>query len=92
MSLLAWAVLGAVAGTIARALHPDPEPGGLVATIAVGVVGAVIGGGIGAALLGASIRGFSGWSLIVALVGALLLLVIYRLATPHSTDPRHRSA
>ena len=78
MSILAWILLGLVAGAIAKWIHPGPDPAGWIATLVVGVVGAIVGGfifnlfGMGAA------SGFNLWSLIVAVVGAIICLAIYR--------------
>jgi uncharacterized membrane protein YeaQ/YmgE (transglycosylase-associated protein family) len=80
MGIVAWIILGLLAGAIAKAIHPGPDPGGILVTMLIGIVGAFIGGWIGSALLGRGLTGFSLWSLLLAIVGAYLLLVIYRLA------------
>ena len=81
MSILAWIVLGLLAGAIAKAIMPGTDPGGIIVTMIIGIIGAFIGGWIGAMLTGTGLTGFSFWSLVLAVVGALLLLWIYRLAT-----------
>jgi uncharacterized membrane protein YeaQ/YmgE (transglycosylase-associated protein family) len=82
MGIIAWIVLGLIAGMVARAIMPGRDPGGLVVTVVIGMAGAVIGGLI------AEWAGFEGlesffelrtW--IVAILGSLLLLAIYRAAT-----------
>lgn len=83
MGIIAWIVLGLIAGAIAKALMPGPDPGGIIVTILIGIVGAFIGGFIGAAVTGVGINGFSLWSLVLAIVGALILLWIYRATTRH---------
>ena len=75
MSLLAWMVFGFVAGLLARALMPGKDPGGFVATTAIGIVGAVVGGWIGTKLGFGTVTGFDLRSLGVAIVGSLALLV-----------------
>lgn len=75
MGLLAWVVFGFLAGLLARALMPGKDPGGLVATTAIGIVGAVVGGWIGTRLGFGTVTGFDLRSLGVAVVGALVLLV-----------------
>ena len=75
MSLLAWMVFGFVAGLLARALMPGKDPGGFVATTAIGVVGAVVGGWLGTKLGFGTVTGFDLRSLGVAIVGSLALLV-----------------
>ena len=87
MSILAWIILGLVAGAVAKAIHPGPDPGGLLVTMLVGIVGAFVGGLIGHALFGAGITGFNFWSFLLAVVGAFVTLVVYRAAV--HTAPRN---
>jgi uncharacterized membrane protein YeaQ/YmgE (transglycosylase-associated protein family) len=75
VSLVAWIVFGFVAGLLARALMPGKDPGGFVATTAIGVVGAVVGGWLGTKLGFGTVTGFDLRSLGVAIVGSLVLLV-----------------
>ena len=81
MTILAWIVLGLVAGAIAKALMPGRDPGGIIVTMLIGIVGAFLGGFLGNTITGAGLNGFSLWSIILAVVGAMLLLWIYRLTT-----------
>ena len=81
MSIIAWIVLGLIAGAIAKALMPGNDPGGLIVTMLIGIVGAFIGGFLGNTLVGRDLSGFSLWSLVLAVVGALVLLWIYRMVT-----------
>ena len=86
MGILAWIILGLIAGAIAKAIMPGRDPGGLVVTMLIGIVGAVIGGFLGNMIFG--IGGVSGVdirSILIAVVGALLLLWIYRVATRRRT-------
>ena len=85
MSIFAWVILGLIAGAIAKAVHPGPDPGGVVVTMIIGVVGAFIGGLIGHSLFGQGVTGFNLYSFLLAIGGAFLLLVIYRLATRRSS-------
>ncbi|AHG91316.1 Transglycosylase-associated protein [Gemmatirosa kalamazoonensis] len=82
MGILAWIILGLIAGAIAKAIMPGRDPGGFIVTALIGIVGAVIGGFVGNMLFG--IGGVSGVdirSILIAVVGALVLLWIYRMAT-----------
>src|ERR687895_44481 len=81
MSIVAWIVLGLIAGAIAKALMPGRDPGGIIVTILIGIVGAFLGGFLGNMIAGTGLNGFSLWSIILAVLGAMLLLWIYRLAT-----------
>jgi uncharacterized membrane protein YeaQ/YmgE (transglycosylase-associated protein family) len=81
MGILAWIVLGLIAGAIAKAIMPGRDPGGFIVTALIGIVGAFIGGFLGNLITGAGLNGFSVWSILLAIVGSLLLLWIYRLTT-----------
>ncbi len=76
MSIIYWIILGFVAGGIAKFLMPGKDPGGLIITILLGIAGSVIGGYLGG-MLGIAGNGMLG-SLIIATVGAVLLLLLYR--------------
>lgn len=79
MGFLSWIVFGLIAGAIAKALHPGPDPGGCLGTIIIGVLGAVIGGWLGSMFFNiATPNDFSLQSFLVAIAGAILLLIIYR--------------
>ena len=85
MGILAWVILGIIAGAIAKAIMPGRDPGGFIVTALIGIVGAVIGGFLGNMIFG--IGGISGVdirSILISVVGALLLLWIYRMATRRS--------
>ena len=79
-ALLFWIIVGLIAGALAKLIMPGDDPGGIIVTIIIGVVGAVIGGwllsllGIGA---GAGSGGFI-FSIIAGIIGAVILLAIYR--------------
>jgi uncharacterized membrane protein YeaQ/YmgE (transglycosylase-associated protein family) len=85
MSILAWIVLGLIAGAIAKALMPGKDPGGIIVTMLIGIVGAFIGGFVGSLLTGTGLNGFSAWSIVLAVIGAMLLLWVYRLTTRSRT-------
>ena len=80
MGIIAWIVLGLIAGAIAKALMPGPDPGGVIVTMLIGIVGAFIGGWLGNLIVGYGLNGFSVWSIVLAIVGAIILLWIYRVA------------
>ena len=81
MSFLAWIVLSLIAGAIAKAIMPGNDPGGIIVTMIIGIVGAFIGGLLGNTIMGLGINGFTWQSLLLAIVGALILLWIYRMTT-----------
>lgn len=78
MGLLSWILFGLIAGAIAKLLTPGRDPGGCILTMIIGAVGALLGGFIVSALGFGGISGFDLRSLLIAIVGAILLLVIYR--------------
>lgn len=79
MGIIAWIVLGLIAGAVAKLLMPGRDPGGLIATILIGIVGAVIGGFIGNQLGWGGVDGLNLASIGIAIVGALVLLLGIRL-------------
>ncbi len=82
MGILGWIFLGLIAGAIAKTLHPGDDPGGVLSTMLVGVLGAILGGAIASALgLGGIDSFFSLGTWLVAILGSLLLLVIYHAVT-----------
>ncbi len=78
MGILAWIFVGLIAGVLGKLIMPGDDPGGIIVTILIGMVGAVVGGFIMQALFGAGSGGFI-YSIIVATIGAILLLALYRL-------------
>ena len=85
MGIIAWIVLGLIAGAIAKKLMPGRDPGGFFITIIIGIVGAVIGGFIGSSLGVGDVTGLNLWSIVLAVVGAMVLLLIYRMVTGRRT-------
>ena len=79
MGILTWIVFGLVVGVVAKFLMPGSDPGGLIVTILLGIAGAVVGGFIGTQLGFGSVRGFDLRSLMIAVVGAIVLLLAYRM-------------
>ncbi|MCC3406883.1 MAG: GlsB/YeaQ/YmgE family stress response membrane protein [Microcoleus sp. PH2017_10_PVI_O_A] len=82
--IIAWIVLGLIAGAIAKAIYPGTQGGGFIATTALGIVGAVVGGYLAQALRigGATAAGgFSLWSIALAVVGAIVVLFVWGLLT-----------
>jgi uncharacterized membrane protein YeaQ/YmgE (transglycosylase-associated protein family) len=85
MGILSWIVFGLIAGVVAKYVMPGPDSGGIVLTILLGVAGAVVGGFIGAQMGYGSVTGFDFRSLLIAIGGALVLLVGFRLVLPQLT-------
>ncbi|MGV9255781.1 GlsB/YeaQ/YmgE family stress response membrane protein [Streptomyces sp. NPDC003697] len=91
MGIIAWILIGLLAGAIAKMLLPGKDPGGIIITMLIGVAGGLLGGWLGKVIFGVdSIDGFfdlSTW--IAAIVGSLILLVLYRLVTGDRRSHRH---
>ena len=85
MGILAWIVVGLIAGALAKLIMPGDDPGGIIVTIIIGIVGAFVGGFVVNLLGGAGVSGFNFWSILVATLGAIILLAIYRLVAPRMT-------
>jgi uncharacterized membrane protein YeaQ/YmgE (transglycosylase-associated protein family) len=79
MSWLIWIALGFVAGLLAKFIMPGRDPGGFIVTIVLGIVGALIGGFISTKLGYGDVTGFNLPSIAIAVLGSLLLLIIYRV-------------
>lgn len=94
-AIIGWIIFGLIAGLIAKAIMPGKDPGGAIITILLGIAGSIMGGFIGQALFGygraandssdLSRPGFL-MSLVLAVVGAIILLGIYRLIKGRSTQ------
>jgi uncharacterized membrane protein YeaQ/YmgE (transglycosylase-associated protein family) len=76
MSVIGWILFGLIVGVVAKLIMPGPDPGGMIVTILLGIVGALIGGFIGRML---------GWygegdpvGFIMAVIGAIIVLFGYR--------------
>ena len=94
MGIIAFLILGLIAGAIAKAIMPGDDPGGIIVTMIIGVVGALLGGFLAAALFNASpmdeFFDISTW--LCAIIGSLILLAIYRaVAGNRSTGGRTRA-
>ena len=77
MGILAWIILGLLAGGIAKLIMPGDQRGGCILTTLLGIAGAVLGGFIGGALGYGGVEEFSWMSLGWAILGALVLLLVF---------------
>lgn len=78
MGLLSWILFGLIAGALAKFVMPGSDPGGCILTIVIGVVGALLGGFIATWLGFGGISGFDLRSLVIAILGSIVLLAIWR--------------
>ncbi|MFD5323946.1 GlsB/YeaQ/YmgE family stress response membrane protein [Streptomyces sp. NPDC127092] len=88
MSIVSWIVLGLIAGVIAKVLLPGRDPGGLIGTTVIGVVGAFLGGWLSARFLDRPVAQdfYDGATWLSAIGGSLVLLIGYRILFGHSRE------
>jgi uncharacterized membrane protein YeaQ/YmgE (transglycosylase-associated protein family) len=82
MNILGWLLFGLIVGAIAKFLMPGRDPGGWIVTILLGIAGSFVGGFLASALLGRQEQ-TAGW--IGSIIGAIVLLFIYRLIVGRRT-------
>jgi uncharacterized membrane protein YeaQ/YmgE (transglycosylase-associated protein family) len=89
MGIIAFIILGLLAGIIAKAILPGEDPGGIIVTAIIGIVGALLGGFLASVLFDAhpldEFFDISTW--ITAIVGSIILLLIYRMVTGRQRRP-----
>jgi uncharacterized membrane protein YeaQ/YmgE (transglycosylase-associated protein family) len=88
MGIVSWIVLGTIVGILVNWLLPEKFPGGVIGTVAGGMAGAFLGGAIFSLAADRGVSGFDALSLLIAFVGAGLLLMVVRKAD--SAQPRAR--
>ncbi len=81
MGVLSWIIFGLIAGIIAKLLMPGRDPGGCIVTMLLGVAGAFVGGFLYRLVTGTEVLyfGFDFRSFAVAVLGAVVVLAVYRL-------------
>ena len=84
MDIIAWVVLGLIAGAIAKAIYPGNQGGGIFATIGLGILGSMVGGWLANNVLRigtVAAGGFNPPSILFAIIGAIILIFIWGLLT-----------
>ncbi len=87
-AIIFWIVIGLIAGVLAKLVMPGDDPGGFIITILIGIAGAFVGGLVFNLFGGAGVTGFNIWSILVATIGAIILLAIYRMVAGGRTARR----
>jgi uncharacterized membrane protein YeaQ/YmgE (transglycosylase-associated protein family) len=85
MGIITWIIVGLIAGVLGKLIMPGDDPGGIIVTILIGIAGALVGGFIFGLLGGSGVTGFNIWSIVIATIGAIILLAIYRLVASRAT-------
>ncbi len=81
MSIVGWIILGLIAGWLAGLIMRGGGYG-IIGDIILGIIGALVGGFISSALLGVDVTGFNVTSLVIAVVGAIIVIAIARAVSP----------
>lgn len=84
MFFIWWIIFGLIVGVIANAIAPN-STGGIFGSIVLGIIGAIVGGYLGQRFFGVGITGFNMMSFIVAVAGALLVILVGRLIVPNNS-------
>ena len=79
LSIITWIVLGFIIGALAKFIMPGRDPGGFIVTTLLGIAGAFVGGFISNLLGFGSFSGFSLGGIIFSIIGAVVLLAVYRM-------------
>ncbi len=89
MGIIGFLILGLIMGALAKLILPGKQGGGWIATLVLGVIGALLGGWLGSVIFGVGLEEF--WSLqtwLAALAGALLVLLIWGFITKNRSHAR----
>jgi uncharacterized membrane protein YeaQ/YmgE (transglycosylase-associated protein family) len=85
INFIGWLIVGLIAGALARLIMPGRDPMGIIATILLGIVGSILGGLVSWAIWGANTRGFQPAGLLFSILGAIIVLWIWRMMKSRST-------
>ena len=85
LSFIWWLIIGLIAGALARLIMPGRDPMGIIATIILGIVGSILGGLVSWAIWGSSTGRIQPAGLLLSILGAIIVLWIWRMAKSRST-------
>ena len=85
LNFIVWLIVGLIAGALARLIMPGRDPMGIIATILLGIVGSILGGLVSWAIWGSDTRGFQPGGLLLSILGAIIVLWIWRMLRSRST-------
>ncbi len=83
MNIMFWIVFGLIVGVVANLIDPEPEEGGWMGVIILGILGAMLGGFFGNMVFGIGISGLNFSSLAIAVLGSLFLLFVGKISGEH---------
>jgi len=84
MGIFSWILLGLIAGALAKFIMPGKDPGGIIVTILIGIAGAIVGGFLGSFIGLGKVESFDLGGIFIATIGAIILLIVYRLVRKRS--------
>ena len=86
MNILSWIIVGLIAGALARLIMPGRDPMGIIATIVLGIIGSLLGGFVSMAIWrNNNTSAFQGSGLLLSILGAIIVLWIYRMVKSRNT-------
>ena len=85
LNFIAWLIVGLIAGALARLIMPGRDPMGIIATILLGIVGSIVGGLVSWAIWGSDTRGFQPAGFVLSILGAIIVLWIWRMLRSRNT-------
>ena len=85
LNFIVWLIVGLIAGALARLIMPGRDPMGIIATILLGIVGSVLGGLVSWAIWGSNNGRFQPAGLLLSILGAIIVLWIWRMMRSRST-------
>jgi uncharacterized membrane protein YeaQ/YmgE (transglycosylase-associated protein family) len=92
MAVIAWLIVGLIAGAVARLVVPGRDPMGLLGTLVLGLVGSFVGGLLAVAFTDRTMNDFTAAGLLGSILGAIVALIIYRMLQPHGRITGRRGA
>ena len=85
LSFIWWLIIGLIAGALARLIMPGRDPMGIIATMLLGIVGSILGGVVSWAIWGTETGRIQASGLLLSILGAILVLWIYRMVRTRSS-------
>ncbi len=90
MGIISWIIFGLIAGILAKWIMPGKDGGGFILTVVLGIIGAVVGGYISTFFGYGKVDGFNFGSFVVAVIGAIVVLFVYRKIRSYGTAGENR--
>jgi uncharacterized membrane protein YeaQ/YmgE (transglycosylase-associated protein family) len=92
MAIIVWLIIGLIAGAVARLVVPGRDPMGWVGTLALGLIGSLVGGLLAVAFTDRTLDEYSAAGLLGSILGAVVALLVYRFMQPHGRVTGRRGA